>query len=72
MGNYENGFIEGSKKIVDLIASSEAQSVVGGGDSVALIKKMVMENKFGFLSTGGGAMLEYLAQGTLPGIDALS
>ena len=72
MGNYENGFIEGSKKIVDLIASSEAQSVVGGGDSVALIKKMEMENKFGFLSTGGGAMLEYLAQGTLPGIDALS
>lgn len=71
MGNYENGFVEGSKKIINLISSSQAQSIVGGGDSVALIKELDMENKFGFLSTGGGAMLEYLAHGTLPGIDAL-
>lgn len=71
MGNYENGFVGGSKKIVDLISSSQAESIVGGGDSVALIEQLGMADKFGFLSTGGGAMLEYLAQGTLPGIEAL-
>ncbi|MDB4984791.1 MAG: Phosphoglycerate kinase [Patescibacteria group bacterium] len=71
MGNYENGFVDGSKKIVELIADSQAESIVGGGDSVALVEELDMSEKFGFLSTGGGAMLEYLAQGTLPGIEAL-
>ncbi len=72
MGNYENGFVDGSKKIINLISSSHAESIVGGGDSVALIEQLDMADKFGFLSTGGGAMLEYLAQGTLPGIEALN
>lgn len=71
MGNYENGFTAGSKKIVDLIMTSSATSIVGGGDSVALIEELGLADKFTFLSTGGGAMLEYLAQGTLPGIEAL-
>ncbi len=71
MGNYENGFVDGTKKIVELISTREGVSIVGGGDSVALIEELKMENKFTFLSTGGGAMLEYLANGTLPGIEAL-
>ena len=71
MGNYENGFTDGSKKIVEMISQSGAESIVGGGDSVALVEELGLAEKFGFLSTGGGAMLEYLAQGTIPGIDAL-
>lgn len=71
MGNYENGFTAGSKKIIDLITESGRTSIVGGGDSVAMIEGLGLENKFTFLSTGGGAMLEYLANGTLPGIEAL-
>jgi len=71
MGNYENGFTTGSKKVVDMISQSDAESVVGGGDSVTLVEKLGLEKDFGFLSTGGGAMLEYLSNGSLPGIDAL-
>jgi phosphoglycerate kinase len=71
MGNYENGFVDGTKKIVELISTGQSVSIVGGGDSVTLIEELKMENKFTFLSTGGGAMLEYLANGTLPGIEAL-
>lgn len=71
MGNYENGFTEGTLELTKLIANTGAFSVIGGGDSVALIESLKLESKFGFLSTGGGAMLEYLVQGTLPGIAAL-
>lgn len=71
MGNYENGFVEGSRRLVEHIASSGADSVVGGGDSVAMVRQLGLESKFGFLSTGGGAMLEYLSRGTLPGIEGL-
>jgi len=45
--------------------------VVGGGDTVAVIRKMKLEKNVDFISTGGGAMLEFLANGTLPGIAAL-
>lgn len=71
MGNYENGFSAGTESLTRIIASSTSFSIIGGGDSVALIEKLGLEKSFGFLSTGGGAMLEYLVQGTLPGIEAL-
>ena len=47
------------------------KSIVGGGDTLAAIAKLGVEDKFTFVSTGGGAMLDFLAQGTLPGIEAL-
>ena len=72
MGNYENGFIAGSEKIVELISQSGAESIVGGGDSVTLVEELGLEKDFGFLSTGGGAMLDYLENGSLPGFDALN
>jgi 3-phosphoglycerate kinase len=50
---------------------SEVRSIVGGGDTLAAIAKLGVEDKFTFVSTGGGAMLDFLAQGTLPGIEAL-
>ena len=70
-GKLRNGFTAGSKKIIEMISGSGAESIVGGGDSVALVEELGLEKDFGFLSTGGGAMLEYLANGSLPGIDAL-
>ncbi|MGH7249562.1 MAG: phosphoglycerate kinase, partial [Minisyncoccia bacterium] len=71
LGKYEDGGAEATKKVLRSLAGSKAESIVGGGDTVDLISKMGMENKFSFISTGGGATLEFLATGTLPGIKAL-
>lgn len=71
MGNYENSFIQGTQEMAELIGASAATSIVGGGDSVAVVEQLGLSNQFSFISTGGGALLEYLAQGTLPGIDVL-
>lgn len=71
-GMYENGYIHYTQGIAELIAKSEAKKVIGGGDTIAAIEKTgVDEKNLGFLSTGGGAMLEYLLKGTLPAIEAL-
>lgn len=71
LGNYEKGFTEGSAECARAIAGSKAHSIVGGGDTVAVIEKLGLAERFSFLSTGGGAMLDFLAKGTLPGIKAL-
>lgn len=71
LGFYEEGFTDGTKELLDLIAGSRATSIIGGGDTVALINELGMIDKFSFVSTGGGAMLDYLANETLPGIEAL-
>ncbi len=70
LGNYENGFTKGTIELAKIISKSKAFSIVGGGDTVAVAKKIGL-NKFSFVSTGGGAMLDFLANGTLPGIKAL-
>jgi len=73
LGDYEHGFGEGTVLLARTIAESAAFSIIGGGDTVAAIAnlKSSLREKFGFISTGGGAMLAYLAEGTLPGIEAL-
>lgn len=71
LGLYEKGFDKSSKEILKIISESPAFSVVGGGDSVKLLIEMGLYEKISFVSTGGGAMLEFLSNGTLPGIDAL-
>ncbi|MFH1178406.1 MAG: phosphoglycerate kinase, partial [bacterium] len=71
LGNYENGFTQATDAFTRAVADSSAYSVVGGGDTVAAIENLGLLPHFSFVSTGGGAMLEFLAHGTLPGIDAL-
>jgi phosphoglycerate kinase len=71
LGKYENGFGGGTEELLKIIAKSKAISIIGGGDTVALISKLKIEDKLGFVSTGGGATLDFLAKGTLPGIRVL-
>ena len=71
MGNFEKGFREGTDVLAKLIANSGAKSIVGGGDTLSSIQNLNLMSKFSFVSTAGGAMLDFLANGTLPGIQAL-
>ena len=70
-GDYEHGFNVHTEKCARLIADAKGYSVIGGGDTVAAIESLNLQEKFNFLSTAGGAMLTFLEQGSLPGIDAL-
>ena len=72
LGFYEEGFDTSSKEILKTISDSKAFSVLGGRHTVKLVKEMGLENKISFISTGGGAMLEFLSSGTLVGIEALN
>ena len=76
MGVFEmNNFEEGTKKIAEAIAKATengAFSLVGGGDSVAAINKYELADKISYVSTGGGAMLEYIEGKELPGVKAIN
>lgn len=71
LGNYEAEFFEGTQDVARLVAAALAHSVIGGGDTVAAIGALNLQDRFSFLSTAGGAMLDFLEDGSLPGIDAL-
>ena len=71
-GKYEDeGHRQGTLEVFNAIVVSSAFKVAGGGDAEAAITEFGLNDKFDWISVGGGAMLEYLVQGTLPGIDAL-
>ena len=70
--NFANGSIKIAKKIVENNKSSKIFSVVGGGDTVSLLNSLKVVNNFNFVSTAGGAFLEYLEGKELPGITALN
>ena len=71
LGNYELGFDETTKETLKAMAKTKARTVVGGGDTIVIVSRLKLENKLSFVSTAGGAMIEFLAKGTLPGILAL-
>lgn len=73
LGLFENPkFANGSIVIAKAIAESGAFSIIGGGETTQLILSLTLQNKFSFLSTAGGAMLEFLAGKKLPGVEALN
>lgn len=73
LGNYEKGFIAGTNALARMLAESSARLIVGGGDTLAVVSPETECDitGHGFISTAGGAMLDFLAKGTLSGIEAL-
>jgi phosphoglycerate kinase len=72
LGIFEDPrFRTGSKTLAKMLSSAHAYTFIGGGETAELIRFLKLEEKMNFISTGGGAMLEYLAGKTLPGLKAL-
>ena len=79
LGNYENGFTEQTISCAKLLMESEVRGAIGGGDTVAAVKSLGLDDLPDdssqktnlFVSTGGGAMIDFLVNETLPGIEAL-
>jgi len=72
MGVFEDKkFEQGTKKIAEAVANSQAFTIIGGGETILAIKKYKLSKKVSFISTGGGATLEYLAGEKMPGLEAL-
>lgn len=71
MGWYEGGYTQATEKLLSLLSKASADVVIGGGDTAVLVERKKLGKKFKFVSTGGGATLDFLTKGTLPGIKAL-
>jgi phosphoglycerate kinase len=72
LGLYEKGYKAGTLGLAKILAESGKEIVIGGADTLSAIKELNIEDKFTFVSAAGGAMLDFLAHETLPGIEALN
>lgn len=70
-GVYEQGFTAGTDALAEALVHASCRALIGGGDTAAALQKFSFDPARIFISTGGGAMLQFLADGTLPGIEAL-
>lgn len=70
-GAYELGYTQATEITARHVAGSDAYSVIGGGDTVAAVEKLHINECFGFVSIAGGAMLTFLEHGSLPVVDLL-
>ena len=71
LGYYEKGYSAATEKLANILAKAGAKTILGGGDTVALIEQLELTKSFNHVSTGGGAMLDFLADEDLPGLNAL-
>lgn len=71
LGFVEKGYVHSTLNLARALRSSRAKVIAGGGDTSAFLRKHRLTRGFHFISTAGGAMLDFLVCGTLPGIDAL-
>lgn len=72
LGVYERKeFMNGTKGVFETIAKSKAFSVAGGGNTIEAFEKLGLSDKISYISTGGGALMEFLTGKTLPGVEAL-
>lgn len=72
LGLYEEGWMHGTEYVLTSLGHADATTYIGGGDTVTAANKVHALKGISFVSLGGGAMLEYLSSGTLPGIDAVT
>ena len=67
---YENKkFANGTKEFFRILSESNAKVIIGGGDSASAARNLGYQNKFTYISSGGGATLEYLSTDSLPALD---
>ena len=71
VGMYEAGSPGSTHAVAKLVADAAGYSIIGGGDTVAAIEELGLNEQFGFVSIGGGAMLTLLEHGTTPALEAL-
>jgi len=72
MGVYEREeFMPGTRGVFEAVAKSKAFSVVGGGNTIEAMEKLGLSQKVSYISTGGGALMEFLTGKVLPGVEAL-
>ena len=71
LGWYEKGYTEATDQLADTLARGGSQIILGGGDTAAVILDDKTAEDYSFVSTAGGAMIEFLANETLPGIEAI-
>lgn len=71
LGKFEDPKNNQTSKVAQIVVESEAESIIGGGDTISALNEAGLLDKFSLISVGGGAMLKFLAEGTLPTIEAL-